>query len=167
MRTHLRAAAAALALQAASGPASAWEVLVGLGADDVPPSKDGDVAPVAALEARTEPLVDLWGARLALGAAGRIDAQGEAWAGAGPVLMVETALFGARIEASFMPGLYAAGDADDDLGGPIEFRSALGLSLPVAAGWRVGAQLSHTSNAGLYAENPGVETLLATVSRRF
>ena len=62
-----------------------------------------------------------------------------------------------------MPGLYAAGD-DFDLGGPIEFRSGIELGYEAKNGWRYGLSYDHRSNAGIYDNNPGIETVQFRVS---
>ena len=64
---------------------------------------------------------------------------------------------------SFAPGLYARGDGID-LGYPVEFRSQLEASYRLPHRSRVGVAFAHMSNAHLGNSNPGVETLLVTVS---
>ena len=66
-------------------------------------------------------------------------------------------------ELHAMPGLYAAAD-DFDLGGPIEFRSGIELGYENRNGWRYAVSYDHRSNAGIYDENPGVETVNFKVS---
>jgi lipid A 3-O-deacylase len=51
-------------------------------------------------------------------------------------------------------GLYVDGD-DSDLGGPIEFRSGLDLTLRVSSELSVFASYSHISNASIFDDNPG------------
>jgi lipid A 3-O-deacylase len=60
-------------------------------------------------------------------------------------------------------GYYDRGDGRD-LGGPVEFRSALDLAYRVSAHAAVGLSFYHLSNAGLYDPNPGSESLVLTVS---
>ena len=55
---------------------------------------------------------------------------------------------------------------DHDLGGPIEFRSALELSHRLKAGSRIGLTFYHLSNAGLFENNPGSESLVLTFVAR-
>ena len=62
-------------------------------------------------------------------------------------------------------GVYSAGEGKD-LGGPVEFRSGLEVSVRVGERWRVGVVYSHLSNAVLYDLNPGAESLLVGVSFR-
>jgi hypothetical protein len=49
-----------------------------------------------------------------------------------------------------------------DLGGPLEFRTSLGLSYRLANGARLGVCLYHLSNGGIYEPNPGSESLVLT-----
>lgn len=49
-----------------------------------------------------------------------------------------------------------------DLGGPLEFRSALELSYRLPNDARIGVCLYHLSNAGLRTPNPGSESLVLT-----
>lgn len=49
-----------------------------------------------------------------------------------------------------------------DLGGPLEFRSALELSYRLSNNARIGICLYHLSNAGLRTPNPGSESLVLT-----
>ena len=62
-----------------------------------------------------------------------------------------------------MTGLYRAGDGLD-LGGPIVFRSGIEAGWENRRGWRFGLGFDHRSNAGIYDENPGVETVHLRVS---
>jgi hypothetical protein len=58
-------------------------------------------------------------------------------------------------------GVYQQGEGRD-LGGPIEFRSALDLTLWLTARTAVGLSFYHLSNAGIYDHNPGSESLVVT-----
>jgi len=62
-------------------------------------------------------------------------------------------------------GLYAAGDGKD-LGGPVEFRSGLEISVRAGERWWIGLSYDHLSNAVLYDHNPGEESLVLVVSKR-
>lgn len=62
-------------------------------------------------------------------------------------------------------GVYEEGDGKD-LGGPVEFRSGIEVSYRVGRRWWLGAALYHLSNAVLYDENPGEESLVAMLSWR-
>jgi hypothetical protein len=61
-------------------------------------------------------------------------------------------------------GAYSEGSEGRDLGGPVEFRSALDLTLQLGERSAVGLSFYHLSNAGLYDHNPGSESLLLTYS---
>jgi len=69
--------------------------------------------------------------------------------------------FGNRIvlRPSFAPGAYHRGDGKS-LGGTVEFRSAGEFAYRFDNRSRLGLELSHRSNAGLYEKNPGEETLM-------
>jgi hypothetical protein len=44
----------------------------------------------------------------------------------------------------------------ENLGGPFQFTTHVGLTWDIARHWRLGYRYEHISNAGLYAHNPGV-----------
>ncbi len=67
---------------------------------------------------------------------------------------------------SFAAGLYHEGDSVD-LGGVVEFRSAIELDYAITPNTRFGIALSHKSNAGLYSDNPGTEEITALYSFQF
>lgn len=58
-------------------------------------------------------------------------------------------------------GAYHRG-AGKDLGGVLEFRTALTLAWRFAGESRIGLQVAHTSNADLYDENPGADEIYLT-----
>jgi lipid A 3-O-deacylase len=62
---------------------------------------------------------------------------------------------------SFAPGIYALGNGKD-LGGPVEFRSALSLTYGLRPETWVGLTLYHLSNGVLYHHNPGSESFVLT-----
>ena len=55
-------------------------------------------------------------------------------------------------------GYYHKGDSKD-LGGAFEFRDTIEATYRFESGQRLGLQLTHLSNASIYSDNPGVETL--------
>jgi hypothetical protein len=59
----------------------------------------------------------------------------------------------------FGAGNYHHGDGKK-LGGPVEFRSSIELARRFGESSRLGIQLYHLSNAGLYEHNPGSESLV-------
>lgn len=69
------------------------------------------------------------------------------------------------VSPSWAAGLYNRSD-QFDLGGPVEFRSAIELAWRLPAGDRLGVCLYHLSNAGLFTRNPGSESLVVTYSAR-
>ena len=56
---------------------------------------------------------------------------------------------------------------DEDLGGPIEFTSHIGLNLNFARHYTIGYRLQHMSNAFLYDANPGVNSHMIEIAYRF
>lgn len=60
-------------------------------------------------------------------------------------------------------GGYAEGDSKD-LGGVLQFRSALGIAYAFGDGTRLGVRVAHLSNAGIHASNPGEEEVYITYS---
>jgi hypothetical protein len=63
------------------------------------------------------------------------------------------------VTPSFAAGAYAEGDGKD-LGGTLQFRSAIELAYRLDDRSRLGLAFDHISNAGLYEENPGTESLV-------
>lgn len=88
---------------------------------------------------------------------------GAAWIGAGVLYTIDGKDGGAYFQGSVIPGLYAQGDGND-LGGPVEFRSGVEIGYEARSGIRYGLSFDHRSNAGLYDDNPGLETLQFRVS---
>lgn len=62
---------------------------------------------------------------------------------------------------SFAPGIYSRGQGKD-LGGPVEFRSAIGVTYEVLPRTWAGLTFYHLSNGVLYHHNPGNESLVLT-----
>ena len=92
-----------------------------------------------------------------------IGEQGELWVGFGQTYGWYPTGSGFYAELHAMTGLYEAGDGLD-LGGPIAFRSGAELGYQMDGGWRVALSYDHTSNAGIYADNPGVEVVQLKLS---
>jgi len=61
-------------------------------------------------------------------------------------------------------GAYAAGDDSKKLGGTVEFRSGVEVAYQLECGHRIGLAFDHISNAGIYNDNPGTETLTLSYS---
>lgn len=89
---------------------------------------------------------------------------GDVWAGIGHSYKLSAADTGPYAELHAMTGLYKH-DGGPDLGGPIEFRSGAELGWEFESGWRLAAMYDHRSNAGIFATNPGVETVQIRVSK--
>ena len=64
---------------------------------------------------------------------------------------------------SFGVGYFDAGKVLD-LGGDLEFRSALEATYCFGGDWRLGLVAFHISNAGIFAANPGTEGLALTIA---
>jgi len=88
--------------------------------------------------------------------------RGEGWAGVGLAYTWRGAT-GVFVRASVMPGLYRSGRGRD-LGGPIAFRSGIDLGYAWAGGAAITLSISHRSNARLYADNPGMNTVAVGLS---
>lgn len=67
------------------------------------------------------------------------------------------------LRPSFSVGAYSDGNGKD-LGGVLEFRSALALAWRFDDRSRLGLEISHLSNAGIYDKNPGTENLTLNYS---
>lgn len=67
------------------------------------------------------------------------------------------------VTPAFGISLYSQGEGKD-LGGPVEFRSALELAYEWANRTRLALAFYHLSNAGLYDHNPGSNSLILTYS---
>ncbi|MFW2544536.1 acyloxyacyl hydrolase [Primorskyibacter sp. 2E107] len=88
---------------------------------------------------------------------------GETWFGFGQTYKIQPQGSPLYAELHAMPGLYFD-NGGFDLGGPIEFRSGLELGYENRKGWRFGLSYDHRSNAGIYDNNPGIETVQFRVS---
>lgn len=89
--------------------------------------------------------------------------EGETWIGFGQTYTVNFGNSPLFAELHAMPGLYFD-NGGYDLGGPIEFRSGIELGYENRKGWRFGLSYDHRSNAGIYDNNPGIETVAFHVS---
>ncbi len=70
---------------------------------------------------------------------------------------------GITVTPGIAVGNYEKHDSKD-LGGHLQFRSSAELSYTMDNKSRVGAQISHISNAGIYDHNPGVESIMVNYS---
>lgn len=63
------------------------------------------------------------------------------------------------IGASFAPGIYHQGDGKD-LGTKLQLKSQIELWWACDHEYKIGAALSHLSNAGIHSHNPGIESAI-------
>lgn len=87
-----------------------------------------------------------------------VASNGSAWVGAGSALTWRARDSGFFGRISSMAGLYRQGSGKD-LGGVVQFRTALDVGIMQASGVELGVGLDHRSNAGLYKQNPGLNSL--------
>lgn len=83
---------------------------------------------------------------------------GSIWAGGGVKADFKLAP-NIYLAPSLGAGLYAQGGSDKDLGSVLEFRTQLEGGYEFTNGHRVGAYISHMSNAGIDDDNPGTEVM--------
>jgi hypothetical protein len=84
---------------------------------------------------------------------------GDSWIGAGAKWTSDSINTGPFfVEASLMPGIYTHGDGPD-IGGSIQFRSAVGVGYEFDNGSTVTMSYDHRSNADTQTLNPGLETI--------
>ncbi len=88
---------------------------------------------------------------------------GEAWIGFGQTYTMQWGSSPFYAELHAMPGLYSSGGGFE-LGGPIAFRSGIEVGFENRRGWQFGLSFDHRSNAGIYEDNPGIETVQFRVS---
>lgn len=156
----LRIAAAAMLVP---GPVYAVQVNLSLGRNDIL-GRLGDSTFVLGIGIASDPFAALGPVQFEVGGGFELGGSGSFWAGAGPVAILPFDRY--LLTLSVMPGLYNQSNGLD-LGFPVEFRSRLGIAREINPHWWLGIAIEHKSNADLADSNPGVETLLATVSHRF
>lgn len=88
---------------------------------------------------------------------------GEVWVGYGSTYTHHFGRSGLYTELHAITGLYFD-NGGFDLGGLIEFRSGIELGYEAKQGWRAALTYDHRSNAGIYDDNPGIETVQFKVS---
>ncbi len=120
-----------------------------------------DIAKTLALEAGFEYrfLPRVWRLVPAAGVVGT--EEGEFWAYAGLLRPFHVAPLW-RLTPGFGVSLYEEGGSGKDLGGPLQFRSSLELSRRLARGGRLGLAVYHLSNASIYENNPGANSVVLT-----
>ena len=130
-------------------------ITVGVGAFDF----DDDMA-AAELDLQVRLNTRLWVFRPQLGLFVTDDAGFYAYAG-----IFTDIYFGRRLVLSPSIGAGGYGEGNGkDLGGAVEFRSAVELAYRFDDSSRLGLQFGHLSNAGLYDDNPGEEFLILNYS---
>lgn len=73
-----------------------------------------------------------------------------------------------HLSLGIQPTFFSDYESDNrSLGGPFEFTSHIGLRWQPGADWYVGARVQHTSNAGIYETNPGVDLFAVEIGTRF
>lgn len=87
---------------------------------------------------------------------------------AGPTLEYPLTAARWRLTVGVQPTLFSDYASENrDLGGPLEFTSHVGTRWRAHARWHVGARIQHTSNAGIYGTNPGVDLFAVELGARF
>ena len=82
---------------------------------------------------------------------------GDLWAGGGAKWRNSILKSDFFFEGSFQPGIYIREDGPD-LGGVVQFRSALGVGYEFDNGGAVLMSFDHRSNGDFQTVNPGLET---------
>ncbi len=85
-------------------------------------------------------------------------ANGSAWLGAGSALAWRPGDSGLFLRVTSMAGLQRMGTGRE-LGGPIQFRTALDFGIARPSGAEFGFGADHRSSARIYRPNPGLDTL--------
>lgn len=88
--------------------------------------------------------------------------------GVGPVIDCPMAAGGPRLSVGVRPAVLSEhAGTGDDLGGPGQFTSHVGVEWRIDGGWTLGLRGQHTSNADLYSRNPGVDMGVVELRRVF
>lgn len=84
------------------------------------------------------------------------------WIGFGSTYTINLGNSPVYAELHSMPGIWV--ENEFDLGGPIAFRSGIEFGYEMRNGWRASLSYDHRSSAGIYEDNPGIETVQFRVS---
>ncbi|QPH55918.1 acyloxyacyl hydrolase [Pontivivens ytuae] len=143
-----------------ASPAFSQSLFVGVGADSIGEGDDDDAELLLSLEYRAIPIFALGRVGFEPIVTGEVDAEGDVFVGAG---LLARAPIGnpVTVTLSVAPGYYNEGDGQD-LGGPFEIRSQIGLAYRFVSGNEISIAYQHKSNAGIYDENPGVDSVLVS-----
>ena len=68
---------------------------------------------------------------------------------------------------SFAPGLYGEGDDSKDLGHVINFKTELQISGKISSNTEIGFSYNHISNANLGEINPGVNSYMFNIIKKY
>ena len=80
-----------------------------------------------------------------------------AWVGVGSAYTWRSAPEGVFLRLTSMAGVHSRGNGRN-LGGPIQFRTALDIGMALKNGAEIGIGADHRSSAGIYKPNPGLNT---------
>ena len=103
---------------------------------------------------------DLWGLAVAAGLYGNDERSAWIFGGVRRDFHIARSWI---LTPAFAVALYSAGDGKD-LGGPVEFRSALDIAYEWPDRRRLALCIYHLSNAGIYDRNPGMNSVILTYS---
>ena len=118
-----------------------------------------DIAKTKAVEAGVEYRFRSRAWRLVPAAGAAFTADGAVWAYGGLRRPFRVAP-GWRLTPGFAISLYEEGSEGKDLGGAVEFRSSLEISRRFAGGSSLGLAVYHLSNASIYDDNPGSNSVI-------
>ena len=143
-------------------PASAAEVVVGLGTFDF----DDDGA-VVDLEYHTDPITSFRGADVSFAVVLSADTKSDIFIGAGVSAVRQIGDSPWFVEGSFAPGFFFEGSEETDLGQTLEFRTLIGVGRRFDNNYSLSLAASHLSNGGLSDFNPGVNAITLRLRRSF
>lgn len=148
-----------LAVVATTGIALAQDgrVIVGLGNQ-----MSVDSAELSARYIAAEPI--FWNIRPAFGMS--LAENGSGWVGVGSAFTLGEKSESAFLRVTSMIGAHRRGSGRD-LGGVLQFRTALDLGYRWKSGVEAGVGIDHRSNAGIYNLNPGLNTAYLFASLPF
>ncbi|GIT86076.1 acyloxyacyl hydrolase [Roseobacter sp. OBYS 0001] len=146
----------ALSIAVGATPATASDIVLGLGASDIGSSSSG--SPAFQLEYHTNPVRKYqWGSVSGL-ALLQLEDDSTVYVGAG-LSSIWNLSGNWFVEGSLAAGYYDEGSGGMDLGGNWQFRTLIGLGYRLTNGSRISLAVDHLSNAGIESHNPGRETV--------
>lgn len=73
-----------------------------------------------------------------------------------------------RLSLGIQPTLFSDYESEHrNIGGPFEFTSHIGVRWQSNRDWYIGTRIQHTSNAGIYDTNPGINLFAVELGSRF